>query len=120
MRKSRDHKKWSRSTASILSSRITEIGAVVLALTLVPMLAFTDVELKGTVLKVDKVTNQLFVKTERGEETLLLSTGTKGIGNAKEGAKVIVRFTEKDGQPRVIEIVPQEGGTKENRSTLDR
>lgn len=48
------------------------------------------------------------VKTEKGEETLLLTKNTKGMANAKEGAKVVIKFTEKDGQPKVIEIIPQE------------
>jgi len=42
---------------------------------------------------------------------LLIDKGTKGLGNAKEGAKVIVKFTEKDGEPKITEIVAQEDGT---------
>ncbi len=84
-----------------------------LAVVLVPILALAQAELRGTVVKVDKATDQLVVKTQRGEETLLLSSGTKGIGHAKEGAKVIVKFSEKDGQPRVTEIMPQEAEAKE-------
>jgi len=90
------------------------ILAMVLALVLVPGLAFSDVELRGTVLKVDTAANHLVVKTERGEETFILDKSTKGINNAKEGAKVIVKFTEKDGEPKVIEIVPQDDGTSDN------
>lgn len=87
------------------------IGAMVLALVLVPAWAFADVERRGTVIKVDKAANQLVVKTDRGEETFILDKSTKGVDNAKEGAKVIVKFTEKAGEPKVIEIVPQEDGT---------
>ena len=90
------------------------ILAMVLALVLVPGLAFSDVELRGTVLKVDTAANHLVVKTERGEETFILDKSTKGINNAKEGAKVIVKFTEKDGEPKVIEIVAQDDGTSDN------
>jgi len=90
------------------------ILAMVLALVLVPGLAFSDVELRGTVLKVDTAANHLVVKTERGEETFILDKSTKGINNAKEGAKVIVKFTEKDGEPKVIEIVVQDDGTSDN------
>jgi hypothetical protein len=90
------------------------IGAMVLALVLVPAWAFADVERRGTVIKVDKVANQLVVKTDRGEETFILDKSTKGIDNAKEGAKVIVKFTEKDGEPKVIEIVVQDDGTSDN------
>jgi hypothetical protein len=63
-------------------------------------------ELKGTVLKVKLAENQIVLKTERGEETLLTTKATKGIENAKEGAKVIVTFSEKDGQPKISEIAP--------------
>jgi hypothetical protein len=90
------------------------IRAMVLALVLVPGLAFSDVEVRGTVLKVDQAANQLVVKTERGEETFILDKSTKGINNAKEGAKVIVKFTEKDGEPKVIEIVAQDDGTSDS------
>jgi hypothetical protein len=62
-------------------------------------------ELKGTVAKVDKAKNQLVLKTERGDETLEISKSTKGIEHAKEGAKITVRFSEKDGSPKVEEIV---------------
>lgn len=87
------------------------ITAAVLALALVPALVFAEAELKGTVVKVDKSENQLVVKTDKGEETLLLVGSSKGLGNAREGAKVAVKFTEKDGQPKVIEITPQQTGT---------
>ena len=90
------------------------IGAMVLALVLVPAWAFADVERRGTVIKVDKAANQLVVKTDRGEETFILDKSTKGIDNAKEGAKVIVKFTEKDGEPKVIEIVVQDDGTSDS------
>jgi hypothetical protein len=84
---------------------VRKIGLLILLL--LPALAFAQAELKGTVIKIDKATDQLILKTQRGEETLLLSSGTKGIGHAKEGAKVVVKFSEKDGQPRVTEIAPQ-------------
>jgi hypothetical protein len=89
---------------------IWKIG--VLIYLLLPVLALAQAELKGTVIRVDKATDQLILKTQRGEETFLLSSGTKGIAHAKEGAKVVVKFSEKDGQPRVSEIVPQGAETK--------
>jgi len=63
-------------------------------------------ELKGTVLKVKPSENQIVLKTERGEETLFTTKETKGVENVKEGAKVIVTFSEKDGQPKISEIAP--------------
>jgi hypothetical protein len=62
-------------------------------------------EIRGTVLKVDQVENRVVLRTERGEETFLTTKETKGIENAKEGANVMVTFSEKDGQPKVSEIV---------------
>ena len=90
---------------------IKKIAAMILALALFPALVFADAELKGTVVKVDKARNQLVVRTDKGEETLLLASSTKGMGNAKEGAKVTIKYSEKDGQPRVTEVTLQEGGT---------
>ena len=65
-------------------------------------------EIRGTVLKVKTVENQIVLKTERGEETLLTTKETKGLENAKEGAKVLVTFSEKDGQPKISEITPED------------
>ena len=62
-------------------------------------------ELKGTVERLDQAKNQLVLKTARGEETLKITTSTKGIEHAKQGAKVTVQFSEKDGSPKVDEIV---------------
>ena len=89
------------------------ILAMVLVLVLVPGLAFSDVERKGTVVKLDEAANHLVVKTERGEETFILDKSTKGIHNAKQGARVTIKFTEKDGEPKVIEIVPQDDGASD-------
>jgi general stress protein 26 len=69
-------------------------------------LAANAAELKGTVLKVKPSENQIVLKTERGEETLFTTKETKGVENVKEGAKVIVTFSEKDGQPKISEIAP--------------
>jgi len=69
-------------------------------------LAANAAELKGTVLKVKPSENQIVLKTERGEETLFTTKETKGVENVKEGAKVIVTFSEKDGQAKISEIAP--------------
>jgi len=61
-------------------------------------------EIKGTILKFDRVENRVVLRTERGEETFLTTKETKGIENAKEGANVMGTFSEKDGQPKVSEI----------------
>jgi hypothetical protein len=88
------------------------IAAVVFALILFPMSAFADAELRGTVVRVNSAEKQLVVQTDKGEETLLFGSNTQGMGNAREGTKVTIKYTEKDGQPRVIAITPQQqGGT---------
>lgn len=83
---------------------MTKIGILVCVL-LIPAF-LSAAEIKGTVLKVDQVENRLVLRTERGEETFLTTKETKGIENAKEGANVMVTFSEKDGQPKVSEIAP--------------
>lgn len=70
--------------------------------------ALAAAEIKGTVLKVNPAKNQLVLKTERGEEMLETTKATKGVEHAKEGAKVVVTFSEKDGQAKVSEIAPRE------------
>ncbi len=95
---------------------IGKLNAIVLALALLPALVFADVETKGTVVKVDKAKNQLMVKTDKGEEGFLLGSNVKGETNAKEGAKVVIKYTEKDGEMRVTEILPQEGGASEKKA----
>jgi uncharacterized protein YxeA len=81
-----------------------KIVMTLLALILLPTLVLAA-ELKGTVAKVDKAKNQLVIKTEQGEQTLEITKSTKGIEHAKQGAKVIVMFNDKDGSAKVVEIV---------------
>jgi uncharacterized protein YxeA len=81
-----------------------KIVMTLLALILLPTLVLAA-ELKGTVAKVDKAKNQLVLKTEQGEQTLEITKSTKGIEHAKQGAKVIVVFNDKDGSAKVVEIV---------------
>jgi hypothetical protein len=84
-----------------------KIAMTLLALILLPTL-LVAAELKGTVEKLDKAKNQLVLKTARGEETLEITKSTKGIEHAKQGAKVTVKYSEKDGSPKVEEIVAGE------------
>ena len=62
-------------------------------------------EIKGIVLKVDPAEKRLVLKTERGEETYETTTETKGSEILKVGASVTIVFTEKDGDPKVIEVI---------------
>ena len=63
-------------------------------------------DLKGTILKVDKTENRIVLKTERGEETFETTKATKGLEHVKVGARVTISFTEKDGGPKVTEVIP--------------
>jgi hypothetical protein len=84
---------------------MTKLG-VVICLLLVPTV-LSAAEIRGTVLKFDRVENRVVLRTERGEETFLTTKETKGIENVKQGANVMVTFSEKDGQPKISEIVPE-------------
>jgi hypothetical protein len=95
---------------------IRKLSAIVLALALLPVLVFADVETKGTVVKVDKTKNLLMVKTDKGEEGFVLGGNIKGEANAKEGTKVIIKYTEKGGDMKVTEIMPQGGGGSETKA----
>jgi len=79
------------------------IGAALLALTLVPAyVAAQEMEMKATV--VTKGEKDIKVKTKDDEKTVLIGSKTKGLENAKEGSKVTIKYTEKDGQIRASEI----------------
>jgi hypothetical protein len=82
------------------------IGTAFLALTLAPAyVAAQDMELKATV--VSKGEKDIKVKTKDEEKTILVGSKTKGLENAKEGSKVTIKYTEKDGQMRASEINPR-------------
>jgi len=82
------------------------IGTALLALTLAPAYVVAqDMELKATV--VSKGEKDIKVKTKDDEKTILIGSKTKGVENAKEGSKVTIKYTEKDGQMRASEINPR-------------
>jgi len=84
------------------------MGIVLLALTLAPAylaVAAEDMELKATV--VTKGEKDIKVKTKDDEKTILVGSKTQGLENAKEGSKVTIKYTEKDGQMRASEINPR-------------
>jgi hypothetical protein len=82
------------------------IGIALLALTLAPVyVAAQDMEMKATV--VTKGEKEIKVKTKDDEKTILVGTKTKGMENAKEGSKVTIKYTEKDGKMRASEINPR-------------
>jgi hypothetical protein len=82
------------------------LGSAFLALTLAPAYVVAqDMEMKATV--VSKGEKDIKVKTKDDEKTILIGSKTKGIENAKEGSKVTIKYTEKDGQMRASEINPR-------------
>jgi len=80
------------------------------AVALLPAHAWAEAEMRGTVLKVDHTEKQIVLQTDKGEETLVLVSSSKGVALAKAGSKVAVKYTEKDGTPKVVEVKPQESG----------
>jgi len=81
------------------------VAAVLLALSLAPVYAMAEDEMKATV--VSKSDKELKVKVKDQEKTLLIGTKTKGVENAKDGAKVTIKYSEKDGKLRAEEISPR-------------
>ncbi|HTN69799.1 MAG TPA: hypothetical protein VMO00_01790 [Methylomirabilota bacterium] len=60
---------------------------------------------------VSKSAKEIKVKTKGAggwsDKTFIFDSKTKGIENAKEGSKVTVKYLEKDGQLKAIEINPR-------------
>lgn len=83
-----------------------KIGAILLALILVPAFVLAqEMEMKGTIVSTSE--KEIKVKTREDEKTLRVGSKTKGMENAKEGAKVTIKYTEKDGTLRASEINPR-------------
>ncbi|HEV8343492.1 MAG TPA: hypothetical protein VGR30_14060 [Candidatus Binatia bacterium] len=87
-----------------------KIAVVLLALTLAPAYVVAqekaeEKEMKATV--VTKGEKEIKVKSKDEEKTLRVGTKTKGMENAKEGAKVTIKYSEKDGELRATEITPR-------------
>jgi pyrimidine operon attenuation protein/uracil phosphoribosyltransferase len=83
----------------------SKIAVVLLALTLAPAYVMAEDEMKATV--VSKSEKEIKVKTKDEEKTILIGSKTKGVENAKEGAKVTIKYSEKDGKLRAEEITPR-------------
>jgi hypothetical protein len=87
-----------------------KIAIMLLAVTLTPNFALTQ-EKTLQVRVVSKSQKEIKVKTKGpggwSERTLTFDSKTKGIENAKEGSKVTIKYFEKDGQLKAIEINPR-------------
>jgi hypothetical protein len=83
-----------------------KFAALLLVLALAPAYVIAqDMEFKGTI--VSKEEKSIKVKTKDGEKMLSIGSTTKGVENATDGAKVTIKYTEKDGQLRASEINPR-------------
>ena len=87
-----------------------KIAIAFLAATLTPIYVAAQ-EKEFAVRVVSREQKEIKVKTKGAggwtQKTLSVDSKTKGIENAKEGAKVTVKYTEKDGQLKAIEINPR-------------
>jgi len=70
-------------------------AAVVLFL---PVISASAALLEGTVAKVDQSKKQILLQTDKGQETVEFSAGTKGADKVKAGDRVKVNYTEKGGK----------------------
>lgn len=82
-----------------------KLAAIMLAVLMFPLVAMAG-EIRATVVKVDKAKNQAVVRTDKGDEMLDLK-GVKGGEHVKEGARVLILVSDKDG--KVTEVTPSEG-----------
>jgi hypothetical protein len=80
------------------------ILALLLLLVMTPAFA-QAVEQKATVVKVDKDKREIVVKTKEGEKTFTYRSSTKGIENAKDGAKVTIMYEKKNGEMRATSVM---------------
>ena len=80
-----------------------KLAMAFVALVLFPALVI-GADMTGTVTKVDKEKHLIVLKTERGEEVFVINQNTKGLEHAKQGAKITVKLSEKDGSATVNAI----------------
>lgn len=69
--------------------------SLLIALLVFPALTASAALLEGTVQKIDQAKKQIVLNTETGQETLDISSATKGAEKVKTGDKVKVTYTKK-------------------------
>ncbi|MGN6718879.1 MAG: hypothetical protein ACTHMB_25220 [Candidatus Binatia bacterium] len=74
--------------------------------------------LEGTVQKIDRDQNVIFLNTESGTETVLLTNSTKGAENLKPGDKVRVTYRQEGGKLLAETITPNKGGSPPSPSEI--
>lgn len=80
-----------------------KLSAVLLALALFPAAVLAD-GIKGKVVRVEKNKKVLVIKTQEGEKTLEITSDTKGMENAIQGALVKIEYSKMGNKLRASEI----------------
>jgi hypothetical protein len=80
------------------------VRAFLMILAMIPAFAYAD-EQKATVVKVNKDKKEIVVKTKEGEKTFKYGSKTKGIENAKDGAKVTIEYDKKNGEMNATSVM---------------
>ena len=63
-----------------------------------PVITLWAAMFEGTVAKVDQGKKQILLQTDKGQETVEFTAGTKGADKVKAGDKVKVNYSEKSGK----------------------
>jgi hypothetical protein len=63
-----------------------------------PVISASAALLEGTVAKIDQSKKQILLQTDKGQETVEFTAGTKGADKVKAGDRVKVNYTEKGGK----------------------
>ncbi len=82
---------------------LVKLGAVLLALALFPAAVSAD-GIEGKVVRVEKNKKALVIKTREGEKTLEITSDTKGLENAIQGALVKIEYSRMGNKLRASEI----------------
>lgn len=86
-----------------------KLAAIAFALIFFPALALAQEvkEFQGRI-KSKSATEVVAESKDEGEKTFVISDRTQGTENATEGARVTIKYSERDGQLRVREIAPRQ------------
>jgi hypothetical protein len=87
------------------------IAATLMVLVMIPVLALAAV-ISGTVVRVDNDKNEMVIKTEKGQETVVFTRSTKGADKATEGTRVTINYQQNGGKLVASEIAVSSAGPK--------
>ena len=89
-----------------------KFASMFLAILFFPAWVLGAALMEGMVEKVDKDKKQIVLKTDKGQETVEFTSGTKGAEKAKVGDKITVTYTQKGEKLVASEIIVAKGETK--------